>query len=149
MIRVRLLAAAALTLTVTGQAISSLPVRAASTNPPTVIQAAGGSFPFGKDRLQSAHAQWTADWLAWERTHDAEFKLKAAVVEQEIATSGTSGVLRARLETVLASMSDGLLATDSDGCVTSVNPSASALTGVNAADAVGRAAGLSRALSPS
>src|SRR5205823_10719348 len=65
-----------------------------------IDQAAGGSFPFGKDRLQSAHAQWTADWLAWERTHDAEFKLKAALVEQEIATSGTSGVLRARLEAV-------------------------------------------------
>ena len=65
-----------------------------------IDEAAGGSFPFGNDRLQSAHAQWTADWLAWERTHDAEFKLKAAVVEQEIATAGTSGVLRARLDAV-------------------------------------------------
>src|SRR5688500_932199 len=29
--------------------------------------AAGGAFPFSQDRLQSAHAQWTADWLGWER----------------------------------------------------------------------------------
>jgi hypothetical protein len=65
-----------------------------------IDQAAGGPFPFSSDRLQSAHAQWTADWLAWERTHDAEYKLKAAVVEQEIAAAGTSGVLRARLDAV-------------------------------------------------
>ena len=61
---------------------------------------AGGVFPFNNDRLQAAHAQWTADWLAWERCHDAEYKLKAAVVEQEIATAGTSAVLRARLDAV-------------------------------------------------
>jgi hypothetical protein len=65
-----------------------------------IDQAAGGAFPFGHDRLQSAHAHWTADWLAWERTHDAEYKLKAAVVEQEIAVAGTSAVLRARLDAV-------------------------------------------------
>lgn len=63
-----------------------------------IDQAAGGRFPFSHDRLQSAHAQWTADWLAWERCHDAEYKLKAAVVEQEIAAAGTSAVLRARLD---------------------------------------------------
>ena len=61
---------------------------------------AGGAFPFSHDRLQSAHAQWTADWLAWERTHDAEYKLKAAVVEQDIAVAGSSAVLRARLDAV-------------------------------------------------
>jgi hypothetical protein len=65
-----------------------------------IDQAAGGAFPFSRDRLQSAHAQWTADWLAWERTHDAEYKWKAAVVEQEIALAGTSAVLRARLDAV-------------------------------------------------
>jgi heme A synthase len=63
-------------------------------------QAAGGVFPFSHDRVQSAHAQWTADWLAWERTHDAEYKLKAAAVEEEIAAAGTSTVLRARLDAV-------------------------------------------------
>ena len=65
-----------------------------------IDQAAGGAFPFSHDRLQSAHAQWTADWLAWERTHDAEYKLKAAVVEQEIAVAGSTAVLRARLDAV-------------------------------------------------
>src|SRR3990170_53248 len=65
-----------------------------------IEQAAGGAFPFSHDQLQSAHAQWTVDWLAWERSHDAEYKLRAAVVEQEIAAAGTSAVLRARLDAV-------------------------------------------------
>jgi hypothetical protein len=65
-----------------------------------IDRAAGGAFPFSNDRLQAAHAQWTADWLAWERCHDTEYKLKAAVVEQEIAAAGTSAVLRARLDAV-------------------------------------------------
>jgi hypothetical protein len=65
-----------------------------------IDRAAGGPFPFSIDRLQAAHAQWTADWLAWERSHDSEYKLKAAVVEQEIAAVGTSAVLRARLDAV-------------------------------------------------
>jgi hypothetical protein len=62
--------------------------------------AAGGTFPLSQERLQAAHAQWTADWLGWERTHDSEYKLKAAIVEQEIAASGASPVLRARLDGV-------------------------------------------------
>ena len=66
----------------------------------TLDAAAGGAFPFSQERLQAAHAQWTADWLGWERTHDSEYKLKAAMVEQEIAATGTSPVLRARLDAV-------------------------------------------------
>ena len=67
----------------------------------TLIEgAAGGVFPFSNERLEAAHAQWTADWLAWERSHDTAYKLKAAVVEQEIAATGTSAVLRARLDAV-------------------------------------------------
>jgi hypothetical protein len=62
--------------------------------------AAGGTFPYTDERLQAAHAQWTTDWLGWERTHDSEYKLKAAVVEQEISASGGSTVLRARLDAV-------------------------------------------------
>ncbi len=65
-----------------------------------IDQAAGSAFPFSHDRLQSAHAQWTADWLAWERGHDTEYKLRAAVVEQEITAAGTSAVMRARLDAV-------------------------------------------------
>jgi hypothetical protein len=62
--------------------------------------AAGGTFPFTKERLEAAHAHWTADWLAWERTHDSEYKLKAAVAEQELVAAGPSPVLRARLDAV-------------------------------------------------
>ena len=29
--------------------------------------AAGGPFPFSTERIQAAHAQWTAEWLSWER----------------------------------------------------------------------------------
>jgi hypothetical protein len=40
-------------------------------------RAMGGRFPFSNERIEAAHAQWTADWLAWELAHDTEFKLKA------------------------------------------------------------------------
>ena len=63
-------------------------------------RASGMAFPFGSDRIQAAHAQWTADWLAWERAHDAEYKLKAAVAEDELARSDGSPVWRARLDAV-------------------------------------------------
>jgi hypothetical protein len=65
-----------------------------------IDQAAGAAFPFGADRIQAAHAQWTADWLGWERTHDAEYKLKAAAVEEEFGQSGGSALVRARLDAV-------------------------------------------------
>jgi hypothetical protein len=52
-------------------------------------RAAGGTFPFTKDQLQTAHADWTADWLAWERAHDAEYKLKASALEHELGTTNT------------------------------------------------------------
>jgi len=48
-------------------------------------RAAGGSFPFAADAVQRAHAQWTSDWLAWEQTHDAEYKLKASQAEHDRA----------------------------------------------------------------
>jgi len=43
----------------------------------------GAPFPFPPDAVQTAHAQWTADWLAWEQTHDAEYKAKARDVEHD------------------------------------------------------------------
>ena len=63
-------------------------------------RAAGGSFPFMPEQVQAAHAQWTADWLAWERTHDGEYKLKAAAAEEELAASRDSPVLRGRLDAI-------------------------------------------------
>jgi len=63
-------------------------------------RAAGAAFPFNVDRLQAAHARWTADWLAWERTHDAEYKLKAAAAEHDLAGAGGSPLARAQVEAV-------------------------------------------------
>jgi len=60
--------------------------------------AAGATFPFSSEQLQDAHARWTAEWLAWERTHDADYKLKAALLEHEYPGGGD--VLRARLDGV-------------------------------------------------
>jgi hypothetical protein len=62
--------------------------------------ASGSTFPFSVEQLLSAHAQWTAEWLAWERAHDAEYKLRAAVLEHELAAAGESAVTRARLDAV-------------------------------------------------
>ena len=61
-------------------------------------RAAGEPFPFGAERIQSAHAAWTANWLEWERSHDADYKLKAAAIEEELERTGASPVLRARLD---------------------------------------------------
>jgi len=63
-------------------------------------RAAGAPFPFTPDELQAAHARWTTEWLAWERSHDAEYKLKAVAIEQELAAAGPSPVLRGRLDAV-------------------------------------------------
>jgi hypothetical protein len=64
--------------------------------------AAGGTFPFTKEQLKAAHSRWTADWLAWERAHDAEYSLKTAQVQDEIdrAQGQTSPLLRTRLAAI-------------------------------------------------
>ena len=61
--------------------------------------AAGGAFPFSKEQLKSAHSRCTADWLAWERAHDAEYAVKTAQVQDEIdrAQGPASPLLRTRL----------------------------------------------------
>jgi hypothetical protein len=63
-------------------------------------RAAGRVFPFSKEQIQTAHAQWTADWLAWERAHDAEYKLKAAVAAAELSAFGNSEVARGKVDAV-------------------------------------------------
>jgi hypothetical protein len=64
-----------------------------------IDQASGGTFPFGTETLQSAHARWTADWLAWERSHDAACKRKALEVEHDAALTDPM-VRRARLDAI-------------------------------------------------
>ena len=66
-------------------------------------RAAATTFPFSKEQLQTAHSEWTADWLAWERAHDAEYKLRAAEIEHELGSTPLSSappVTRARLDSV-------------------------------------------------
>ena len=63
-------------------------------------RATGATFPFTSERLQAAHAAWTADWLAWEQTHDAESKLKAAIAAHEVEALGASPLARAKLDAV-------------------------------------------------
>jgi hypothetical protein len=66
----------------------------------TLDRTTGGTFPFPAERIEAAHARWTADWLAWELAHDTEYKLKAAVAEHELAEQGGSAIARARLDAV-------------------------------------------------
>ena len=61
-------------------------------------RASGGAFPFGRDLMAAAHARWTADWLSWERTHDTDYKLKEAILQQEAAAGGDTAVARARFD---------------------------------------------------
>lgn len=59
-------------------------------------------FPFGVTQLEAAHTRWTADWLAWERNHAAEYRQKAKAIEAELSQStGTaSHTARMRLDTL-------------------------------------------------
>jgi hypothetical protein len=63
-------------------------------------RASGGTFPFSADQIDKAHSRWTADWLAWERSHDGECKLKVATVEHELGDAIDSAYGRARLDAV-------------------------------------------------
>ena len=64
--------------------------------------ATGHRFPFGKDVIERAHLKWTADWLAWEKAHDEEYRIKAATVEQEMgrSTGEALSLAKARLDRV-------------------------------------------------
>ena len=63
-------------------------------------RAAGARFPFGSEQIETAHARWTTDWLAWERAHDAEYKVKSQTVESEAAAAGATALARSRVEAV-------------------------------------------------
>jgi hypothetical protein len=65
----------------------------------TLDEAAGGPFPFSRDQVEDAHARWTAEWLAWERSHDGEYALKSAALQEELARAGEASTPlgRARL----------------------------------------------------
>ncbi len=67
-----------------------------------IDHARGSRFPFTPDDIQAAHARWTTEWLAWERSHDADYKLKVAALEDEAARRGDADlpITRSRLERV-------------------------------------------------
>jgi hypothetical protein len=61
--------------------------------------AIGRTFPFTQIQVQDAHARWTASWLAWERSHDGEYALKASALQEELMRAGetTTPLGRARV----------------------------------------------------
>jgi hypothetical protein len=65
-------------------------------------EATGGRFPFTRDIVERAHAKVSSDWLAWEKAHDEEYRLKAAAAEQELrqAASDEQALARARLDRI-------------------------------------------------
>jgi hypothetical protein len=62
--------------------------------------AAGSTFPFSNELIASAHSRWTADWLAWEGTHDATYKLKSLEAQETLQGSPGSAAARARLDAI-------------------------------------------------
>jgi hypothetical protein len=65
-----------------------------------IDRARGQRFPFAAADVQAAHDRWTAEWLAWERAHDFEYKLKATEAERDLRADPTSDVLRGRVQAV-------------------------------------------------
>ena len=55
-------------------------------------------FPFSSDQLESAHASWTAEWLAWEGQHDVDYRRRSAVLEANAATGAAGDAARSGLE---------------------------------------------------
>lgn len=60
----------------------------------------GDTFPLSARQIEEAHARWSAEWLAWERRHDARYKLRAAAIAAALERAGDAAapVVRARLE---------------------------------------------------
>ena len=63
-------------------------------------RAGGTRFPFGEEQVQAVHARWTAAWLEWEQTHHADYKLRAATLDEELGPARSSSLGRARLDAV-------------------------------------------------
>ncbi|HEX2342609.1 MAG TPA: hypothetical protein VHI98_19165 [Vicinamibacterales bacterium] len=47
-----------------------------------------GGYPFTEADVREAHARWTTAWLAWERAHDEECRLKAVAAEMRGGAEG-------------------------------------------------------------
>ena len=68
----------------------------------SIDRALDARFPFSQPQVRAAHARWTADWLAWERAHDFDYKLRASQAERELEQAGQLGtpIGKARLEAI-------------------------------------------------
>ncbi len=62
--------------------------------------ATGGTFPFTANQIQDAHSRWTAEWLAWERTHEATYKVMAAAADEEWQASERAPSMRSKVDAV-------------------------------------------------
>lgn len=64
--------------------------------------AAGGRFPFRKETVERAHARVSSDWLAWEKAHDEEYRIRGAAAEVDLraAAGDAAAVARARLDRI-------------------------------------------------
>jgi hypothetical protein len=82
------------------QPVASLARRLYPEECAALDKAAGTRFPFGAEEIEAAHARWTSAWLAWETSHDAEYKARAATLEEELRSAGAGEGVRARLEAV-------------------------------------------------
>jgi len=61
-------------------------------------RATGRTFPFSKEQIEAAHAAWTTSWLAWERAHDAECKLKAQSLTDALGADAATALGRSKME---------------------------------------------------
>jgi hypothetical protein len=68
----------------------------------TLDAAAGGRFPFTNASIERAHARVSSEWLAWEKAHDEEYRIKGAAAEQEVAAAAgeRAALARARLDRI-------------------------------------------------
>ena len=65
----------------------------------TIERASGAAFPFSSELTREAHARWTTEWLVWERSHDAEFKRRAAAAYPDPSAPMTAAT-RAALDAI-------------------------------------------------
>jgi hypothetical protein len=65
--------------------------------------AAGKPFPFSRGDAEQAHARVSSEWLAWEKAHDEEYRIRAAEAERTLAAAASgdaAAVARARLDRI-------------------------------------------------
>ena len=76
----------------------------------TIEAETGERFPFPRAVVEDAHAQWTADWLAWERKHDTVHRERAATLEAALHAAGSDDAATA-VRAKIAALEDEKLQT--------------------------------------